>query len=168
MVREFSDIVVDDLPNELPPRRDISHQIDFILGASLPNKETYWWTPQENEEVRKQVQGLLDKGLVQKSLSPCAIPAVLTPNKDGEWSMCTDSKEINKITIRNRFPLTRMDDMMDFLSGATCFSKLDLKSGYHQIRIREGVSGRQPLRQMMGCMSGWSCHLDCPMHQALL
>ena len=103
MLSEFSDIMVDDLPNELPPRRDISHQIGFIPGVSLPNKEAYRLPPQE---------------------------------KDGEWRMCTDSKAINKITIIYRFPLPRMDDMMDCLSGETCFSKLDLKSGYHQIKIR--------------------------------
>ena len=74
MLSEYRDIVMDDLPIELPPRRNISHQIDFILGASLPNKAAYRLTPQENEELRKQVQGLLDKGLVQKSLSPCAVP----------------------------------------------------------------------------------------------
>ena len=138
MLSDFSDIVVDDLPNELTPRRNISHQIDFILGASLPNKPAYRLTPQDNEELMKQVQGSLDKGLVQKSLSPCAVPTVLTPKKDGEWRMYTDSREINNITIRYRFPLPRMDDMMDFLSGETCFSKLNLKSGYHSIRIREG------------------------------
>ena len=117
MLSVFSDIVVDDLPNELPPRMDISHQIDFILGASLPNKVAYRLKPQENVELRKHVQGLLDKGLVQKSLIPCAVPIVLTPKNDGEWRMYTDSREINKITIRYRFPLPRMDDMMDFLSG---------------------------------------------------
>ena len=121
VLSKYSDIVVDDLPNELPPRRNISHQIDFIPGTSLPNKETYRLTPQENEELRKQVQGLLDKGLVQKSLSPCVVPAVLTPKKDGEWRMCTNSRAINKITIKYRFPLPGMDDMMDFISGATCF-----------------------------------------------
>ena len=92
MLSDFSDILVDDLPNELPPRRDISYQIDFIPGASLPNKATYRLTPQENEELRKQVQGFLDKGLIEKSLSPCAVPAVLTPKKNGEWRMCTDSR----------------------------------------------------------------------------
>lgn len=127
-----------DLPDELPPKRDVSHQIDFIPGASLPNKVSYRLTPQENEEVRKQVQELMDKGLVKKSLSPCGVPVVLSPKKDGEWRMCTDSRSINKITIKYRFPFPRMDDIMDCLSGAAYFSKIDLKSEYYQIRIREG------------------------------
>ena len=84
MLGEFSDIMVDDLPNDLPPKRDISHHIDFIHGASLPNKAAYILTPQENEEVIRQVQGLVDKGLFQKSQSPCAVTIVLTPKKDGE------------------------------------------------------------------------------------
>jgi hypothetical protein len=134
----FADIVLDELLNSFPPIKSIIHHIDLIPRAILPNKVAYRLTPQENEEVKNQVQELLDKGLVIESLSPCIVPIVLSPKKDGGWRMCTDSRAINKITIRYRFPLPRMDDLMDCLSGANFFSKIDLKSGYHQIRMREG------------------------------
>jgi hypothetical protein len=88
--------------------------------------------------VKNQVQEFLDKGLVRESLSPCAVPIVLSPKKDGGWRMCTKSRAINNIAIKYRFPLPRMDDLMDCLSGENFFSKIDLKSGYHQIRMREG------------------------------
>jgi hypothetical protein len=138
LLEEFVDIIVDELPHLLPPIRSVSHHIDLIPGASLPNKSTYILTPQENEEVKKQVQYLLDKWLIRESLSPCVVLTVLSPKKDGGWRMCIDSRAINKITIRYRFPLLRMDDLMDCLSGEKYFSKIDLKSGYHQIRMREG------------------------------
>jgi hypothetical protein len=100
LLDEYVDIVVDDLPDEFPPIRSISHHIDLIPGASLPNKVAYRMTPAENEKISRQVQQLLDKGLVKESLSPCAVPIVLSPKKGGEWRMCTDSRAINKITIR--------------------------------------------------------------------
>jgi hypothetical protein len=138
LLGEFADIIVDELPRSLPPMRSVSHHIDLIPGANLPNKAAYRLTPQENEEVKRQVQDLLDKGLVRESLSLCVVLIVLSPKKDGGWRMCTDSRAINKITTRYRFPLPRMDDLMDCLSGENHFSKIDLKSGYHQIRMREG------------------------------
>jgi hypothetical protein len=100
LLDNFSDIVVDELPNSLKPIKSISHHIELIPGEILPNKEVYRLTPQENEAVKNQVQELLDKSLVRESLSPCVVLIVLSPKKDGAWRMCTDSRAINKITIR--------------------------------------------------------------------
>lgn len=138
MLQAFSDIVVDDLPYKLPLKRSSIHHIDFVSGANLQNKVAYGMSPKDIEEIWNQVQELLDKGLIQESLSPCAVLAILAPKKGGEWRMCTNSRAINKITIKYKFPLPWMDDMMDCLSGAAYFSKIYLKSDYHQIKIREG------------------------------
>ena len=83
LLENFVDIVVDELPHLLPPIRSIDHHIDLISGSSLPNKAVYRLTPRENDEVKKQVQELLDKGLIMESLSPCVVPTVLSPKKDG-------------------------------------------------------------------------------------
>jgi hypothetical protein len=98
---------VDELPRSLPLIRSVSHHIDLIPGASLPNKAVYKLTSQENEEVKRHVQDLMDKGLARESLSPCVVSTVLSPKKDGGQRMCIDSRVINKITIRYRFPLKK-------------------------------------------------------------
>jgi hypothetical protein len=131
LLQEFKDVFTAEIPPGLPPLRGIKYQIDLILGTSLPNRATYRTNPEETKEIQRQVQKLLDNVYVRDSLSPCVVPVILVPKKNGTWCMCVDCRAINNITIRDHFSIPRLDDMLDELSGSTIFTKIDLRSGYH-------------------------------------
>ena len=110
-------------------------------------------TPKKTKEIQRQVKHLIDHGHVRESLSPCVVPVILVPKRDGSFCMCSDCRPINAITVRYRYPIPRLDDMLDELSGATIFSKIDIKSGYYQIRIQEGDEWKTAFKTKFGCMS---------------
>jgi len=99
LLQEYEDVFPAEIPPGLPPMRGIEHQIDLIPGATLPNQAAYRTNPKETKEIQRQVQDLLDRGYVQEILSPCVVPMILVPKKDGSWRMCVDCRAINNITI---------------------------------------------------------------------
>jgi hypothetical protein len=105
LLQEYEDVFPKETPNGLPPVRGVEHQIDLIPGATLPNRPPYRTNPEETKEIQRQVQELLDKGYVRESLSPCVVPVILVPKKDGSWRMCVDCRAINNITIHYRHPI---------------------------------------------------------------
>ncbi|KAK1602023.1 hypothetical protein QYE76_027128 [Lolium multiflorum] len=148
--KEFQDVFPDELPHGLPPLRGIEHRIDLIPGAPLPNRAAYRTNPEDTKEIQRQIQDLLAKGYVRESLSPCAVPVILVPKPDETQRMCMDCRPINAITVRYRHPIPRLDDMLDELSGATIFSKIDLHSGYHQIRMAIGDEWKTAFKTKLG------------------
>ena len=150
LLQEFADVFPDELPPGLPPLRGIEHRIDLIPGAPLPNRAAYRTNPEDTKEIQRQIQELLAKGYVRESLSPCAVPVILVPKPDETQRMCMDCRPINAITVRYRHPIPRLDDMLDELSGSTLFSKIDLKSGYHQIRMSIGDEWKTAFKTKLG------------------
>ncbi|GJZ62706.1 putative nucleotidyltransferase, ribonuclease H [Tanacetum coccineum] len=121
----------------LPPNREIKFCIELVPGAIPVRKSPYRLAPSEMEELSGQLKELQDKGFIRPSLSPWGAPVLYVKKKDGSFRMCIDYRELNKLTIKNRYPLPRIDDLFDQLQGSQYFSKIDLRSGYHQLRVHE-------------------------------
>ncbi|GJT28463.1 putative reverse transcriptase domain-containing protein [Tanacetum coccineum] len=136
VVRDFPEVFPDDLSG-LPPVREIEFLINLIPGASLVVKSPYRLAPLEMLELSNQLKEIQEKGFIRLSHSPWGAPVLFVKKKDGAMRMYIDYRELNKLTIKNRYPLPRIDDLFDQLQDACCFSKIDLRSGYHQLRVRE-------------------------------
>ncbi|GJT73069.1 putative reverse transcriptase domain-containing protein [Tanacetum coccineum] len=136
VVRDFPKVFPDDL-SCLPPVREIEFRIDLIPSALPVVKSPYRLAPSEMSELSNQLKGLQEKGFIRPSHSPWGAPVLFVKKKDDAMRMCIDYRELNKLSIKNRYPLLRIDDLFDQLQGACYFSKIDLGSGYHQLRVRE-------------------------------
>ncbi|KAL0411198.1 UNVERIFIED_CONTAM: Transposon Ty3-G Gag-Pol polyprotein [Sesamum latifolium] len=111
--------------------------------------------PVELQELKKQLEELLEKGFIQPSTSPWGAPVLFVKKKDGSMRLCVDYRQLNRVTVKNKYPLPRIDDLLDQLKGATTFSKIDLRSGYWQLRIAEKTSQKQLFVLVMVTMSSW-------------
>lgn len=135
LIDEFKDVF--EPIKGLPKDRNIGHTIDLEPSAKPVFSRMYRLSPQEQDEVQRQVEDLISKGLIQPSASPWGAPVLFAAKKDGGLRMCIDYRQLNKVTIKNRYPIPNPEDLFDALAGATIFSSIDLQSGYHQIRINE-------------------------------
>ncbi|KAL0439985.1 UNVERIFIED_CONTAM: Retrovirus-related Pol polyprotein from transposon.6 [Sesamum latifolium] len=135
VVRDFPEVFPDDLPG-LPPHREVDFAIETLPGVAPIPIAPYRMAPVELQELKKQLEELLEKGFIQPSTSPWA-PVLFVKKKDSSMRLCVDYRQLNRVTVKNKYPLSRIDDLLDQLKGATTFSKIDLRSGYWQLRIAE-------------------------------
>lgn len=137
ILRDYQDVFPNSLPKHLPPHRPVDHKIELVQGSTPPAKRLYPLSLAEMEELKKQLQELLDQGFIRPSVSPYGAPVLFVKKKEGDMRMCVDYRALNKNTIKNTYPLPRIEELLDQLKDAKCFSKIDLRSGYHQVRIAE-------------------------------
>ena len=122
---------------ELPPQRVVDFGIELHPGTSPISMTPHRMAPVELQELRVQLQELLNKGFIRPSTSPWGAPVLFAKKKDKTLRLCIDYQQLNRVTIKNRYPLPRIDDLFDLLRGARVYSKIDLHTGYHQLRVRE-------------------------------
>ncbi|KAH9658749.1 Endonuclease [Citrus sinensis] len=149
VVQEFSDVFPDELPG-MPPHREIEFSIDLVPGTAPISIAPYRMAPAELKELKIQLQELVDKEFIRPSVSPWGAPVLFVKKKDGTLRLCVDYRQLNKVTVRNKYPLPRIDDLFDQLQGAHVFSKIDLRSGYHQLRIKEADVPKTAFRTRYG------------------
>ncbi|GKD44955.1 putative reverse transcriptase domain-containing protein [Tanacetum coccineum] len=136
VIRDFPKVFLEELPG-LPPPRQVEFRIDLVPGSAPVARAPYRLAPSEMKELSVQLKELLEKGFIRPSLSPWGAPVLFVKKKDGSFRMCIDYHELNKLTVKNCYPLSRIDDLFDQLQGSSVYSKIDLRSGYHQLRIKE-------------------------------
>ncbi|GJT66291.1 putative reverse transcriptase domain-containing protein [Tanacetum coccineum] len=149
VVREFPEVFPEDLPG-LPPVRQVEFQIDLIPGAAPVARAPYRLAPSEMQELSNQLQELADRGFIQPSTSPWGAPVLFVKKKDGSFRMCIDYRELNKLTVKNHYPLPRIDDLLDQLQGSSVYSKINLRSGYHQLKVRDEDISKTAFRTRYG------------------
>ena len=149
LMADYADFMPADLPG-LPPERTVDHCIELLPGSQPTSRPSYKASFDELDELRKQLQDLTDKGFVRPSQSPFGAPVLWVRKKDGTLRLCVDFRALNAITVKNRYPLPRIDTLLDQLHGATLFTKIDLRSGYHQVRIATDDVPKTALRTRYG------------------